>query len=362
MSRHHVERSVKVVRSPRVVQIESLFDVPQASESSVSWDIDVPLEDHPWQVGLVVGPSGSGKSTLISEIFGDAQVVDSFKWGHEAIVDCFPNELTTREITGALSKAGLSSVPSWLRPYGVLSNGERFRADVARAVVESKGLVVMDEFTSVVDRQVAKVASHTTQKMVRAGSSQFVAATCHYDVEEWLQPDWVFDTSTMTFTWRSVQPRPSVKLEISQAHRSTWGLFKRHHYMSAEISNAAQCFVATVDGAPVAFNSYIHLVHPHVKNTKRIHRLVVLPDWQGLGIGGRFADWLGAYLHDKKLRLNCTTSHPGMIAVYKRSKRWRQGVVSRDGGTAKAMRGLKKTQMSRRRWSTRTFSYSPPVT
>jgi ABC-type ATPase with predicted acetyltransferase domain len=35
----------------------------------------------------------------------------------------------------------------------------------------------VDEFTSVVDRQVAKVASHTVQKAVRRQSRQLVAVT-----------------------------------------------------------------------------------------------------------------------------------------------------------------------------------------
>ena len=61
--------SCPVVRSPRVIQAESLFDVPQAAESTRTWDVDLPLGAKPWNVGLVVGPSGSGKSTIAKALW-----------------------------------------------------------------------------------------------------------------------------------------------------------------------------------------------------------------------------------------------------------------------------------------------------
>ena len=86
---------------------------------------------------------------------------------------------------------GFNTIPAWLRPYGVLSNGEKFRVDLARRLLEGGDLIAVDEFTSVVDRQVAKIGSHAVQKWARGKGRQFVAATCHYDLEDWLQPDWV---------------------------------------------------------------------------------------------------------------------------------------------------------------------------
>ena len=40
----------------------------------------------------------------------------------------------------------------------------------------------MDEFTSVVDRQVAQIGAHAIQKYVRKHGRQFVAVSCHYDI------------------------------------------------------------------------------------------------------------------------------------------------------------------------------------
>ena len=104
---------------------------------------------------------------------------------------------SVNEITRMFYAVGFGSVPSWLKPYSVLSNGEKMRVDLARALLE-KDFVVFDEFTSVVDRTVAKTACIAINKAVKRTEKKFVAVSCHYDILEWLCPDWVFDTNTMT--------------------------------------------------------------------------------------------------------------------------------------------------------------------
>jgi ABC-type ATPase with predicted acetyltransferase domain len=80
-----------------------------------------------------------------------------------------------------------------LRPFRVLSNGEQFRVTIARALAEQPELLVFDEFTSVVDRNVAKVASAAIAKAVRRRKQKFIAVSCHHDIIEWLQPDWIYE-------------------------------------------------------------------------------------------------------------------------------------------------------------------------
>lgn len=66
----------------------------------------------------------------------------------------------------------------------MLSNGEKMRCDLARATLEPQSLFVFDEFTSVVDRNVAQIGSYAIQSCPQ-NQKQFIAVTCHYDVEEW---------------------------------------------------------------------------------------------------------------------------------------------------------------------------------
>ena len=169
-----------------------------ASETAFDCKFDGVSTFHPWKMptklptkfklGVIVGSSGSGKSTLLKQ-FGqeqnpiwepDKSIVSHFKSPDEAI--------------NKLGSVGLNSVPSWYKPYSVLSNGEKFRADLARKI---KSNVVIDEFTSVVDRAVAKAASVSLSRYIKNNDLEnVVLSTCHRDILEWLEPDWVLDTDT----------------------------------------------------------------------------------------------------------------------------------------------------------------------
>lgn len=190
----HIEVSADIRMTARVLQVSGLFDVPSTGTVSSTWDIDLPIEERAWHVGLVVGPSGSGKSVLARQLF---TTPEPDQWDPDAaLVDCFPKGMGIKEVTGLLTSVGLGSPPAWIRPYRTLSTGEAFRAAVARTLAQAEGISVIDEFTSTVDRQVARVASHAIQKTVRRRGQQLIAVTCHYDVIDWLQPDWVYDTAT----------------------------------------------------------------------------------------------------------------------------------------------------------------------
>lgn len=236
---------------------------------------------------------------------------------------------------------------------------------MARALAEADGgLVVIDEFTSVVDRQVAKVASHAIQKTVRRTNRQLIAVTCHYDVTDWLQPDWVYDVAASTFAWRSVQPHPRLQLDIYPVDRSPWPLFGRHHYLSSDLLVSAQCFGGWIGTQLVAFAAIRHFCHSRTNNIKMGHRLVVLPDYQGLGIGGRLDDWIGQYLWERKLRYRNVVAHPAMVAYYSQSPRWQEsGTVARRLATSLKQRDekqLSKQQLDPRRLSLRSFEYRAP--
>ena len=137
----HLVNAVAVRRTPRVLQLEGLFDVAPSGRSEQAWDVELPLADRPWQVGLVVGPSGSGKSTVAREVFSDA-LVGGYDWpADQSVVDGFPADLGIKDITAALSSVGFSSPPAWLRPFRCLSNGEQFRAMLARALLDPRPVV-----------------------------------------------------------------------------------------------------------------------------------------------------------------------------------------------------------------------------
>lgn len=280
----------------------------------------MPIEDTPWNVGLIVGPSGSGKSSILKHIFGDMQALT---WGAKSVIDDFKGELGLQDIADVCSSVGFNTIPAWLRPFAVLSNGEKFRAEMARRLLELPDPIIVDEFTSVVDRQVAQIGAHAIQKYVRKHNRQFVAATCHYDVIDWLQPDWIFEPATMQFTRRSLRQRPPVAISIAKVSYEAWRLFAPYHYMSKDLHKAAQCFALFVDDRVASFAGMLRRPHPKVKNIMGCSRLVTLPDWQGLGLAMILIDHLSAAYKAIGERVHTYPAHPDLIRTFGKSANWR---------------------------------------
>jgi energy-coupling factor transporter ATP-binding protein EcfA2 len=235
----------------RAASVKSLFNV----EAGCNFDLvaELPVEAEPWSLGVIVGPSGSGKTSLGRQLFGpDAMWAPAWP-GDRPLVDAIAPDSDFNDVTAALSAVGLGSVPAWLRPFPVLSNGEQFRANLARLVCEAPERVVVDEFTSVVDRQIAKVGALAFQKAWRRTPGQCVLLSCHFDVLDWLEPDWVFDTAKGEFLrGRGLWRRPRIELEVLETNWSAWPLFEPHHYLKLPRMPCSTCYVGLVDGEPVA--------------------------------------------------------------------------------------------------------------
>ncbi len=416
-----LEVQCPVFDSFRVRQVGGMFDVPLAQRASQRFTVDLPawLLDEggggtvpifvagttpgvvghkngtvpldqvevasppvSWQIGLIVGPSGSGKSTIARALFGD-RVYRPQQWASDrAVIDGF-GERPIKYVTRLLTAVGFSSPPSWIKPYQVLSTGEQFRCDLARALMEDAGwgpadrngsrrytsppsppaplpmgegrdqlpsssasrptvhaprptssaIVAFDEFTSVVDRNVARVVSAAIAKGIRSGNlaRRFVAVTCHYDVTEWLAPDWVIDMATCTFQRRCLS-RPPIHLQLVRCRRGAWRLFARHHYLSGELPRYSRCFLALWNGVPVSFCATVALLGRN--HRWRVTRVVTLPDYQGIGIGTATTETVAELHRQAGQRLSLTCSHPAMIAHCRRSPRWRTSGVKKTGGRA----------------------------
>lgn len=223
--------------STRVRQLGAMFDCPIEQKARIHFKGDVPIEDEPWTVGLIVGPSGSGKSSIMRQVFGTPITLS---WAAASVIDDFDAGLSMEKIAKVCQAVGFNTIPAWMRPFGVLSTGERFRVEIARRMLEAPRPIVIDEFTSVVERQVAKIGSHAVQKWVRKEKTQLVAATCHYDVIDWLQPDWIIEPATMTFTRRCLRQRPTLSASIARVDKNAWSTFAPFHYMSRAVNFACR--------------------------------------------------------------------------------------------------------------------------
>ncbi len=180
--------------SYRANRIKSLFNVETGADFHIT--ADLPALDKDWQIGVIVGRSGTGKTSLGKQIWDDTTIYNPDWNKNKPIIDQIAVNDSVDKATACLSAVGLGTVPTWLRPYHVLSNGEQFRANLAKVLADEPNRLIIDEFSSVVDRQIACIgASAFAKAWRRTNGKQAILLTCHYDVLDWLQPDWIYDTS-----------------------------------------------------------------------------------------------------------------------------------------------------------------------
>lgn len=313
-------------KSFRVAQIYDQFDISTDKiQERFTGNIELPEN---WSIGMIVGKSGTGKTTIANELFGDC--IHRHEYKSKCVVDDMPGQ--TADIFFAFQSVGFSSPPSWLKPYEVLSNGEKMRVDLACTMMSDKQTFAFDEYTSVVDREVAKMGSLAIQKAIRKTKKQFIAIGCHYDVIEWLNPDWYFCTDDMKMYYpRGSLQRPTIKIDIHRA-KGFWSLFAKYHYLSNDLSKSSQQFIAVMNESPIAFCAVIMFPHP-VRPLWKVHRIVVLPDYQGLGIASKMMEIIATQFN--KHDFSITTSLKSFADSLRRNKNWvgiRNGMARPHGG------------------------------
>lgn len=116
--------------------IQEAFDLSVGDVSEVNIPVNFNLESlGDWQIGVICGASGSGKSTILKSL-GD--IVEPTFDDAKCLISNFDN-MSPQDACQLLSSMGLASVPTWIRPFSVLSNGEKYRASLAKSLSMSNG-------------------------------------------------------------------------------------------------------------------------------------------------------------------------------------------------------------------------------
>lgn len=312
-----VETTVEcpVYESFRTAQINDMFSVPRSTTISAHFKAEVPGMDEDWKIGVITGSSGDGKSTIARKAFGDALYTNTDWPDDKAVIDCF-GDSGIHEIVDTLTSVGFSSPPHWIKPYRVLSEGEKFRCNLARGLLAPGDLLVFDEFGSLVDATVARICSNAVSRAIRKSGKRMIAVGCRRDIIDFLEPNWVLDMASKQLARGSLWRAPDIQLEIRRCERSWWNRFKAFHYLDSNIHNAVECYLGIWEGQPVAFCATLHAFG--FKDRTRISRIVVAPDYQGVGIGGRFIDAMAQLVKQGGRRVTITASHPSILGHCKK--------------------------------------------
>ena len=304
--------------------IQEHFDlaVSDVAEVRIPNNLNLSKLGSEWNIGVICGASGSGKSTILHSL---GEITEVEFDNNKPLISNF-EPMTPQEASSILCAMGLASVPTWIRPYSSLSNGERYRAEVAKRISFNRGgVILVDEYTSVVDRNVAKSMSNALQKYIRKEKKQIILATCHYDILEWLQPDWIYDLNKGGALEKGdcLRQRPQISLSVYRSTYDTWNIFKKHHYMTEEMNKSASCFVFSWEKQLVAFVGVLPQPSGYFDKAVRGTRTVVLPDFQGLGIGSRITDFIASIYKQAGYRYFTKTVNPKLGEYRNHSEQWK---------------------------------------
>jgi len=300
---------------------------------------------------LIVGTSGSGKSTILRSL-GHNQAISLSPCS--AVIENFSTAERGEEL---LLACGLRTIPAWFRPPTTLSNGERHRFEMAMAL--DQGVQCIDEFTSVVDRDTAKSLAYSVRRYYDQNPGVLYIASCHRDIVDWLDPDWVYDTDLQVLDNRRSLlrlGRPKITLTIRSTTSDYWRYFSKYHYLDTRMSRSVHCYIGLIGDKPVAFHAAIHSTNRDIHSYWRGHRTVVLPEFQGLGIGTAFSDAIAQIYVDRGLRYFSKTAHPSFGEHREKSPLWRPTSTNRKSrlssyllkdGTARKMPGYGGTTTAR---------------
>ena len=322
-------------------EIKKKYDITDHKEARVVIP-ELPTDG----IVLIVGTSGSGKSTILNTLGNSSQIQ------FDPQVNVIENFSTAERGEELLLACGLRTIPAWFRTPNTLSNGEHHRFVMALCL--DQGINAIDEFTSVVDRDTAKSLALSIRKYYdrRGTTDPLYIASCHRDIVEWLDPDYVYDTDLCVLENRRsphrLGTRPNLALTIKSTSVHYWKYFSRFHYLDTAISKSAHYYVLLLDDKPIGFHAAIHSTNRDIHSYWRGHRTVILPEFQGMGIGTAFSDAIAEIYVSRGLRYFSKTAHPSFGEHRENSPLWRPTSMNKKSrvgsylnkdGTARKMAG-----------------------
>lgn len=125
--------------------------------------------------------------------------------------------------------------------------------------------------------------------------------------------------------------------------------------MNSDLMAGAECYGLFEGNEQIGFCAVRHMPHPKNPRIKMVSRLVILPDYQGIGLGGWLIDSIGKLYTDKGYDFRIVCSARNMVYRLAKDPKWRTCRYNIDiGGTRKASKSI---VVSHRNVKTASFLY-----
>jgi ABC-type ATPase with predicted acetyltransferase domain len=303
------ETTVKL--TPRALVVAEAFGlgVDEAQKFTV---LDTELKIAPTEIVYITGDSGSGKSVLLRAIRKDLgdEAVDL----NEVSVDAEKPLIetvgkTVEEGLELLSKVGLNDAFLFLRTYGQLSDGQKYRYRIAKLVESGKQWWLMDEFAACLDRDTAKIIAFNLQKIARQQGKAVIAATTHGDLFENLNPSVHvhkrFGQEILVKYYpneRAAECSLVREMRVEQGTIKDWHSLSSFHYRGHLVAGPRKVFrlmrgeelcgvIVYCYPPPSCFGRRLVLPHMSMQELNEklsiINRVVIHPKYRTIGLGAR---------------------------------------------------------------------------
>ncbi|MEN6423937.1 MAG: ATP-binding cassette domain-containing protein [Phycisphaerales bacterium] len=191
--------------SERAVQVCRMFGLTIDRLAQRAAHHRCTVDIAPGDIVYIMGPSGAGKSVLLRELQRCVPAPDGIALSgvelpdDRTVIDCFEDDLIASLRT--LNMVGLGDVFSTLNRPSRLSDGQKYRFRLARALVSGRPFVFADEFCSELDRITAATVAFNIHRFVKGAASRgprpaqttLVLASSRDDILIDLAPDVLID-------------------------------------------------------------------------------------------------------------------------------------------------------------------------